>query len=85
MTEEFDDFKAELETQIQDDVQGMTINSEKHRKLFITAMTGEEVSTDDFQFVHEFIMAVDYFVGSLGYGICDMTGKTPTHIDNLLG
>jgi len=52
----------------------LVINDETIRKTFIDSMTGKVPAEDvDWDSVHKFIDAVDYMLGTLGYGICDLT------------
>ena len=59
------------------------IHDQKIRDAFIE-ITLESGETDEhYEAFHKFISAVDYCIGTMGYGICDLEHKDgPVHIDD---
>ena len=49
-------------------------------------MTGHvhDVNADQMDSIHKFVVAVDYMIATLGYGICDMHAKGgPVHLNDI--
>ena len=73
--------EQKLQDELNDRFHASIINDENIRKLFIDAMTGVTPPSDvDMDPVHRFVVAVDYMIGTLGYGICSLTQKGRPHL-----
>ena len=73
--------EQKLQDELNDRFHASIINDENIRKLFIDAMTGVTPPSDvDMDRIHRFITAVDYMIGTLGYGICDLNFKDRPHL-----
>ena len=65
--------EEKLKAAIEDKFHAAIINDEGTRKTFIKTMTTENDPTDaELKIVFQFIDAVDYMLGTVGYGICDI-------------
>ena len=65
--------EEKLKAAIEDKFHAAIINDEGTRKTFIKTMTTENDPTDaEMETVFRFINAVDYMLGTIGFGICDI-------------
>tara|TARA_R100000231_G_scaffold131637_1_gene103760 strand:+ start:692 stop:952 length:261 start_codon:yes stop_codon:yes gene_type:complete len=75
--------EQKIQVELDDKFHAAMINDEGIRKIFIDFMTAKSSETTDAQLhsVQKFIAAVDYMIGALDYGICDMNASGgPVHI-----
>ena len=74
-----------LQEQLNDKFHASVINDEQIRATFIRVMTAgkaENVTDAEMDSVHKFVIAVDYMIAALGYGICDMFAEGgPVHLN----
>lgn len=78
--------EQKLQNELNDKFHAAMINDQGIRKTFIKAMTGDgKVTDEEMDSIHRFVIAVDYMLGTLGYGICDMYAKDgPVHLSEIV-
>lgn len=73
-----------LQVALHDKFHASMINDPAIRANFIMLMTGKVENITDAQMdsVQRFIIAVDYMIAALGYGVCDMYAEGgPVHLN----
>ena len=76
--------EEKLSVALNDKFHTSVINDEETRATFIKLMCDgtENVTDEEMASVHRFVIAVDYMIAALGYGICDMFAEGgPVHLN----